>query len=63
MKRILEIKKKRPELSKYLNEMPESPFNKNDSEIKLADWRRYHTHLLELLEKYESESNKRYWFI
>jgi hypothetical protein len=63
MKRILEIKKKRPELSKYLNEIPEFSTNENDSEIKLADLRRYHTRLLELLEKYESESNKRYWFI
>lgn len=54
--RILEIKKKRPELSKYLNEMPEFPTNRNDSPIKLADLRKYHNQLLELLEKYELES-------
>lgn len=63
MARILEIKKKRPELSRYLDEMPEFPVNENDSKIKLADLRRYHNNLLELLEKYELESNKRYWFI
>lgn len=61
--RIREIKKKRPELSKYLNEIPEIPTNRNDSPIKLADLRKYHNQLLELLEKYELESNKRYWFI
>lgn len=63
MARIMEIKKKRPELSRYLDEMPEFPPDKNDSPIKLADLRRYHNKLLELLEKYELEANKRYWFI
>jgi hypothetical protein len=63
MSRILEIKKKRPELSKYLDEMPEFPQNVNDSEIRLADLRKYHNDLLELLEKYELEAKKRFWFI
>ena len=61
--RILEIKKNRPELSKYLNEMPEIHTNRKDSSIKLADLRKYHNQLLELLEKYELESKKKYWFI
>ena len=63
MDRISEIGKKHPELSKYLNEMPEFRPDINDSEIKLADLRRYNNHLLELLEKYEMESNKDSWFI
>ena len=41
---------------KYLNEMPEFPFNVNDSEIRLADLMNYNNSLLELLEKYELES-------
>lgn len=63
MDRILEIKKRHPELSKYLNEMPEFPANVNDSEIRLADLRKYNNNLLELLEKYELESTKSSWFI
>ena len=63
MDRISEIGKRHPELSKYLNEMPEFPPDINDSEIKLADLRRYNNNLLELLEKYELESQKNYWFI
>jgi hypothetical protein len=55
MKRISEIKEKRPELVKYLNEMPDFPLNANDSEIRLADLRKYHNSLLELLEKYDLE--------
>lgn len=56
--RIQEIKTRHPELSKYLNEMPEFPPKVNDSEIRLADLMKYNNSLLELLEKYESESNK-----
>jgi len=63
MNRILEIKNRHPELSKYLNKIPEFRPNEKDSEIRLADLRKYHTKLLELLEKYELELNKRFWFI
>lgn len=56
MHRISEIKERHPELIKYLNEMPEFPFNVNDSKIRLADLMNYNNSLLELLEKYELES-------
>lgn len=59
MNRIQEIKTKHPELTKYLNEMPEFPPEVNDSEIKLADLIKYNNSLMELLKKYESESNKK----
>lgn len=61
--RIMEIKKNRPELSRYLDEMPEFPPHENDPEIRLADLRGYHIRLLDLLEKYELESSKGYLFI
>lgn len=63
MDRIAVIRNRHPELSKYLNEMPEFPSNENDSEIRLVDLRNYNNHLLELLEKYEQESHKDSWFI
>lgn len=63
LNRILEIKNRHPELSKYLNRIPEFRTNVEDSEIRMADLRKYHTHLLELLEKYELESKKRFWFV
>jgi hypothetical protein len=52
-----------PELSKYLNDIPEFTSNVNDSAIRLADLRKYNNRLLELLEKYEVESHKSSWFI
>ena len=60
--RILEIKNRHPELSKYLNRIPEFRTNVEDSEIRMADLRKYHTHLLELLEKYELELKKQFRF-
>lgn len=61
--RILEIKKNHPELSKYLNMIPEFKSHANDSETRLADLRKYQVKLLDLLEKYEIESDQRFWFI
>lgn len=61
--RILEIKNRHPELSKYLNKIPEFRSNADDSEIRLADIRKYNVSLLELLDKYELESHKTSWFI
>jgi hypothetical protein len=61
--RILEIKNRRPELSRYLNEMPEFPENSTDSKMRLADIRKYHNRLLELLEKYDLELQRDSWFI
>lgn len=63
MERISEIERSHPELSIYLNEMPEFPSSINDSEIKSSDLRNYHNHLLDLLEKYEQESDKPTLFI
>lgn len=58
MDRILEIKNKHPELSKYLNRIPEFLPNMHDSELKLATLRKYNDQLLELLEKYTLEAKK-----
>ncbi|WP_341905236.1 hypothetical protein [Fluviicola taffensis] len=60
LNRILEIKNRHPELSKYLNRIPEFRPNREDSEIRMADLRRYHNNLLELLEKYELELKKQF---
>ncbi|MGV3611923.1 MAG: hypothetical protein ACO1N0_13285 [Fluviicola sp.] len=61
--RIREIKNRRPELSKYLSKIPEFRSNTNDSEIRLADIRKYNVNLLKLLDEYELELNKESWFI
>jgi hypothetical protein len=61
--RISKIGTRHPELSKYLNDMPEFSHNLNDPKIRLRDLRGYKNHLLELLEKYELESHKDSWFI
>jgi hypothetical protein len=63
MDRISVISNMHPELSKYLNDIPEFTSNVNDSAIRLADLRKYNNRLLELLEKYEVESHKSSWFI
>lgn len=61
--RIREIKNRRPELSKYLSKIPEFRSSTNDSEIRLADIRKYNVNLLALLDEYELEVNKESWFI
>ena len=61
--RILEIKDRHPELSKYLSKVPDFRINANDSRSKLAEIRKYNLNLLELLDKYELELNKESWFI
>ena len=63
MDRISQIRNRHPELAVYLNAIPEFPPSADDSEIKLADLRRYRNNLLELLEKYELESDKHILFI
>ncbi len=63
MDRIMEIKNRHPELSKYLNKMPEFRTSVNDSENRLADIRKYNISLLDLLDKYEVEVSKESWFI
>lgn len=63
MDRIMEIKNRHPELSKYLNKIPEFRPNVYDSENRLADIRKYNMSLLNLLDKYEQEVNKESWFI
>jgi hypothetical protein len=60
LNRILAIKNRHPELSKYLNRIPEFRTNVEDSKIRMADLRKYHAYLVELLEKYELELKKQF---
>jgi|GEM_PF-6529746 len=60
LNRILEIKNRHPELSKYLNRIPEFRTNVEDSKIRMADLRKYHAYLLVLLEEYELELKKQF---
>lgn len=57
MNRISEIKIRHPELSKYLNEMPEF-HQTTHSKIMLTDLVNYSNSLFNLLDKYERESKR-----
>ena len=51
----LEIQKKHPELSKYLDEMPVTLPDENNPEITVSKLKDYYNSLTSLIKKYETE--------
>jgi hypothetical protein len=55
MKVTMTIKEEHPELSKFLDEMPETIPNEKDPEIVLMDLKKYFDSLSDILAKYKVE--------